>query len=274
MARQHVKKHLGQLDKHHKQVRRKLWAMYKKVLRHKKCWKPHKGRKRKKGGMLVSGMGISKGKKGKKGKKAGVLVSGLGLKLGKSKSTWAPKGKKGGSMRSSMTAAQKFRQSARGKALLAQTQPPKTFPKPPAGLHKKAQGFGSMLKSAASSLSKTYNKHKDTINKIGSAIGNTALQLGTQYISGKIEQGKQQAQAQLDRFQNTTAQMMQKAQGHYDNAMAYGQNMYNQGMGMAQGYVNQGVGMAQGYANQGMQMAQGYGNQAQQMMHQAARRYG
>ena len=261
MARQHVKKHLGQLDKHHQRVRKRLWVMYKKLLRSKHAWKPPKGRKR----------------------KGGVMVAGLGLKLGKSKSTWAPKGKKGSGvaedvqrarkMTGTMVGHVKFKQSARGKALLAKIKPPKTFPKCPAGLHKKAQGFGSMLKSAASSLSKTYNKHKDTINKIGSAIGNTALQLGTQYISGKIEQGKQQAQAQLDRFQNTTAQMMQKAQGHYDNAMAYGQNMYNQGMGMAQGYVNQGVGMAQGYANQGMQMAQGYGNQAQQMMHQAARRY-
>ena len=57
MARQHVKKHLGQLDKHHQRVRKRLWVMYKKLLRSKHAWKP-KGRKRKKGGRLVSGLGF------------------------------------------------------------------------------------------------------------------------------------------------------------------------------------------------------------------------
>ena len=253
MARKkHVAKHLSQLDKHHKKVKKQLWAMYKKMLRHKKCWKPvkKKGRK-KKGGVLVAGLGIQEKKK-----KAGKLVSGMGLRV---------------------PGHMKFKASARGRALLAKKDPPKTFPTPPAGLHKEAAGFGSFLKGAASSLSKTYNKHKDTINKIGSAIGNTALQLGTQYISGKIEEGKQKAQAQLERFQNTTQQMMQKAQNQYQNAMAYGQNMYNQGMGMAQGmaqnYVNQGVGMAQGMMDRGVGMAAQYGQMAQNRMQAAARGY-
>ena len=154
---------------------------------------------------------------------------------------------------------------------------PKKFPPIPKNWHKKAAGVGSFLSGLASKASATYNKHNDTINAIGSAVGRTALDLGTTYIKGKIEQGKQAASAQLAQFQNMAQnqfaqgqqrvqQYQQQAQGMYQQGMQqatqYGQAAYDRAQGQAQQFGQQAYGQAQNYGQQAYGQAQNYGQAA------------
>ena len=86
----------------------------------------------------------------------------------------------------------------------------------------------------------------DTIKKIGSAVGKTALDLGTQWVSGKIQQGQAMAQQKLEQAQA--------------QAEAYANNVQSQ----VQGYVQQGVAQGQQYMQQGLQQGQQYGQQMYQ----------
>ena len=139
---------------------------------------------------------------------------------------------------------------------------PKSFPPIPKNWHKKAAGVGSFLSGLASKASATYNKHKDTINAIGSAVGKTALDLGTTYIKGKIEQGKQAASAQLAQFQNMAQNQLAQGQQRVQQYQQQAQGMYQQGMQQATQYGQAAYDRAQGQAQQFGQQAQGYGQQA------------
>ena len=140
----------------------------------------------------------------------------------------------------------------------------KTYPKAPAGFSKEAKGFWDSVKSGAAAIGNSLGKHADTIKKIGSAMGKTALQLGTQYISGKIQQGQQMAQQQLDMAQQRASSYANQVQ---NQVQGYVQQGLQQGQQMAQGYAQQGRAMAQGYVDQGGRMVQQGMQQAQQAIY-------
>ncbi len=134
----------------------------------------------------------------------------------------------------------------------------KKYPKAPRGFSKEASGFFDSIKAGASALGKTFSNHADTIKKIGSAMGKTALDLGTQYISGKIQEGQAMAQQKIEQAQALAQQYANQAQnqvqGYVQQGQQYGQQMYNQGQQYAQGMYQQGMAQGQQYVDQGGRM--------------------
>ncbi len=242
MARKHVQKHLDKLKKKHDQVRARLFKLFQKVARHKGSWKPMGGRRKK--------------------KKGGYQIGGSGLTIGGSGFT-KRRGRKG-AVRKRVWKKRKLPKWVTRKTV------PKQFPKKHAEMTKHAKGFSDFMSKAGTALGNTFNKHKDTITKIGSALGSAALQMGTQFVSGKIQQAQalasqklQQANAQFnahlqtaqDRAQNAMAQAQSTAQGYAQQGQAMGQQYMQQGQQVAQGYAQQGQAMAQGAVQAGKQAA-------------------
>ena len=307
MARKHVKTHLTRAKKHHDKHQKKLWKLFVKIAKNKNSYKPvvpkakPKKRRRKRGGRV--GFVIT----GRK-KRGGVLrpaqisvaAQKAQVKRGRTKgpppSSQAPprKSKKGGHMVSGqgLVTGQGLRQARvrrkktthrgpRKPKWITRKTVPKKWPQTPKNWHKKAAGVGAWLKSAAKGISNTYNKHKDTINSIGSAIGQTALQLGTQYIGGKIQEGKQMAQMQLQKMQQSMEQQAAMAQQRVNQYTQQAQGMYQQGVQQAQQYGQAAYDRAQGYGQQAQQYgqaaydrAQGYGQQAYAQGQQQVQQFG
>ena len=260
MARKHVAKHLAKLKKKHDQVRKKLFKLLQKVARHKGSWKPMY----KKGGRG----GFSKAAQWAPGKVPdyvkrnteyfasmrkkqgkGLTVGGSGLNVGGSGFT--KRRGRGGKIKKRVLKKRKLPKWVTRKTV------PRTFPKKHKDMTKAAGAWHDGLSKIGSALGGLYDKHKETINKIGSALGGAALKVGTQYISGKIQQGQalaqqkvQQANAQFNaHLQNAQAKAQIALQQAQNTAMGYGQQAYAQGQQMYQ----QGQQMAQGYAQQGQQ---------------------
>ncbi len=249
MARKHIAKHQARLKKKHDQVRKKLFKLLQKVARHKGSWKPMY-KKAGKGGLRAkqkatytadkSGVPqMSKGGKGLNASGMGLNATGMGFTKRRGR---------GGKVKKRVLKKRKLPKWVTRKTV------PRTFPKKHKDMTKAAGAFSDHIAKLGSALGGMYNKHKDTINKIGSSIGGALLNVGTQFVSSKIQQGQalaqqklQQANAQfnahLQTAQNKAQMAMQQAQ---NTAMGYGQQAY----GVAQGYGQQAQGMAQGYANQ------------------------
>ena len=217
-GKEHVQKHLTKLKKKHDQVRKKLFKLLQKVARHKGSWKPMY----KKGkGLTVPGAGFDK-RRGRKGK-----------------------------VRKRVLKKRKLPKWVTRKTV------PRTFPKRHKDMTKAAGAFSDHLKSFGNAVGSIYNKHKDTINKIGSAIGGAALNIGTQFVQSKIQQAQSMAQQKM---QQANAQF----NAHLQNAQSKAQMAMQQAQNAAMGYGQQAYGQAQGYLQQGQQMAQGYVQQGQQ----------
>ena len=288
MARKHVVKHLAKLKGHHERYRKKLWKLLVKVAKNKNSYKPEasaapKRRRRKRGGVLKS-QTYREDKFGKmsatgKGKRPGQRASaGVEYKKGQLPSMSKPgKGMVAGQGLVTGQGLRKKRKKKKGPKKpkwITRKTIPKTFPKPPKNWHKHAAGLGSMLSSLGTSLSNTYNKHKDTINSIGSSIGKTVLDVGTQYVKGKIQQGQQAAQAQLQAFQQSAADAHAQAQQQVQQYTQQAQGMYNQGVQQANQFGQAAYSQAHGYGQQAMNQAQQYGQQAYNQGVQQANTFG
>ena len=307
MARKHVKSHLVKAKKHHDKHQKKLWKLFVKIAKNKNSYKPvvpkakPKRRRKKRGGILrdytghvqpdrlrsqadiLRAIGSStpaqraqmKGKSVKRGapppsskapprkiKKGGHLVSGQGLVTGQ------------GLRHARVRRKKTTHRGPKKPKWISRKTVPKKWPQTPKNWHKKAAGVGSWLKSAAQGISNTYNKHKDTINSIGSAIGQTALQLGTQYIGGKIQEGKQMAQAQLQNMQQQMQQQAQQAQQRVQQYTQQAQGMYQQGVQQAQQFGQAAYDRGQAYGQQAYGQAQAYGQQAYNQGRQQVQQFG
>jgi len=266
MARKHVAKHLAKLKKKHDQVRKKLFKLLQKVARHKGSWKPMykkagKGvgtdkflarmrrtraasQAKRQAGTYVSPESQGWGKGGK-----GLQASGMGLKA--SGMGFTKRRGRGGKIKKRVLKKRKLPKWVTRKTV------PRTFPKKHKDMTKAAGAWHDGLSKIGSALGGLYDKHKETINKIGSALGGAALKVGTQFVSGKIQQAQalaqqkvQQANAQFNaHLQNAQAKAQIALQQAQNTAMGYGQQAYAQGQQMYQ----QGQQMAQGYAQQGQQ---------------------
>ncbi len=261
MARKHVAKHLKKLDSHHKKFRKQIYKHLKKLARHKGCYVDGPVKRRKTGGAIRSRVPsqkaitdndqsfklppMTKAKSRKdKGASGLVLASGSGFTVGGSGWSRGRKRKK------------------KKRKLPAWVKKPvpggKKYPKVPRGFSKEASGLWDSIKSGASAIGSAFGKHADTIKKIGSAMGKTALDLGTQYISGKIQQGQAMAQQKIEQAQAMAQQYANQAQnqvqGYVQQGQQYGQQMYNQGQQYAQGMYQQGMQQGQQYVDQGGRM--------------------
>ncbi len=266
MARKHIAKHQARLKKKHDQVRKKLFKLLQKVARHKGSWKPMY---KKAGKGVISGLAqwapgkvpayvkrntaaYLASKKGKSGmppmSKGGKGLQASGMGLNATGMGFTKRRGRGGKVKKRVLKKRKLPKWVTRKTV------PRTFPKKHKDMTKAAGAFSDHIAKLGSALGGMYNKHKDTINKIGSSIGGALLNVGTQFVSSKIQQGQalaqqklQQANAQfnahLQTAQNKAQMALQQAQ---NTAMGYGQQAY----GVAQGYGQQAQGMAQGYANQ------------------------
>ena len=237
MARKHVQKHLDKLKKKHDRVRARLFKLFQKVARHKGSWKPMGGRRKKKGGYQIGGSGLTIG------------GSGFTKRRGRK-----------GAVRKRVWKKRKLPKWVTRKTV------PKQFPKKHAEMTKHAKGFSDFMSKAGTALGNTFNKHKDTITKIGSALGSAALNMGTQFVSGKIQQAQALANQKLQQANAQFNSHLQTAQARAQNAMAQAQST-------AQGYMQQGQAMGQQYMQQGQQMAQGYAQQGQQYMQQQGQQH-
>ena len=196
MARKHVAKHLKKLDSHHKKFRKQIYKHLKKLARHKGCYVAEPVKRKKTGGATLKRVPSQKATatandpfklprmtkaKARKGKEAsGQMVPGGGQMV------------PGGSFRGRRKPG-RGRGKKKKRKLPAWVKKPvpggKKYPKVPRGFSKEASGLWDSIKSGASAIGSAFGKHADTIKKIGSAMGKTALDLGTQYISGKIQEG-------------------------------------------------------------------------------------
>jgi len=263
MAKKHVAKHQARLKKKHDQVRKRLFKLLQKVARHKGSWKPMYKKSGKGlqataydtyGARVKRSLGIHKSsdilkqmnERKKTGK--GLQVGGSGLRA--SGMGFTKRRGRGGKIKKRVLKKRKL------PAWVTRKTVPKKFPKMHKDMTKAAKGFGAHAAKLGNALGNLYNKHKDTINKIGSAVGGAVLNVGQQYISGKIQQAQALAQQKL---QQANAQF----NAHLQNAQNRANQALQQAQGAAMGYGQQAYGAAQGYAQQGQQMAQGYVQQAQ-----------
>ena len=253
MARKHVAKHLKKLDGHHQKFRKQIYKHLKKLARHKGCYVEPVKRRRKKGGAILKPLPAQK---------AGPVPKMTKARVRRRPEKTKSKAAKGQMLAGSgqLLSGSGFRKRKKKRKLPAWVSKPvpkgKKYPKVPKGFNKQAAGLWDKIKSGASSIGNTFAKHADTIKKIGSAVGKTALDLGTQYISGKIQQGQAMAQAKLDQAQQAAQQYANQAQNQVQNyvqqGQQYGQQMYQQGMAQGQQWVDRGGRMV----NVGMQQAQ------------------
>ena len=199
MARKHVAPHAKRLQKQAERHRKKVWATFKKLARHKGCYEAPKG------GMLMYGMGF-KGKhpqKGK-GKKGGMYLYGMGFRKAKKKVIKLP-------------------------AWVNQPVPKTGWPKVPAGFSKSGGWFWNkhkakaqkVQKAAKSYLSRIWAKGKETVGKVGSAAATTlkthAKQLadqGMKFLADHQDQFVDMAgkymQAQADKYSAKASSAMDK----------------------------------------------------------------
>ena len=281
MARKHIAKHQARLKKKHDQVRKKLFKLLQKVARHKGSWKPMY-KKAGKGGFKTTGKdkfmarmkrtrAISQAKR-----QDGTYVSPASQGWGRQKVPGMPPMSKGGKgLQASgmgLTASGMGFTKRRGrggkvkKRVLKKRKLPKwvtrktvprTFPKKHKDMTKAAGAFSDHMSKLGSALGGLYNKHKDTINKIGSSIGGAVLKVGTQFVTGKIQQAQALAQQKLQ-------QANQQFNAHLQTAQSKAQMALQQAQSAAMGYGQQAYGVAQGYGQQAQGMAQGYAQQGQQ----------
>ena len=261
MARKHVAKHLAKLKKKHDQVRKKLFKLLQKVARHKGSWKPmytkagkgvyygHKLPQKAQSLTTKQKAAYTEWKKTLTKGGKGLNASGMGLTLPGGAGFTKRRGRRG-KVRKRVLKKRKLPKWVTRKTV------PRTFPKKHKDMTKAAGAFSDHMAKFGNALGGLYNKHKDTINKIGSAIGGAALNIGTQFVSGKIQQAQQAANQKL---QQANAQF----NAHLQNAQNKAQMALQQAQNTAVGYGQQAYGAGQQMYQQGQQMAQGYANQAQ-----------
>ncbi len=289
MARKHVAKHLAKLKKKHDQVRAKLFKLLQKVARHKGSWKPMY-KKAGKGGF--SSLTVAQVKRqGAASRTEFLKKNNVKIKAAYQKAIAIKKAKtaKGMSLGSaaglSLPGASGFhrRRGRSGKIKkrhlkkrklpkwVTRKTVPKKFPKMHKDMTKAAKGFGAHAAKLGNALGNLYNKHKDTINKIGSAVGGAILQVGSQYVSGKIQQAQMLAQQKLQQANQKFDAHLQNAQMKAQMAMLSAQNAGQSAYGQAQGAYGQAQGMAQqGYGAAMGASAQGMANQAGTAAYDAA----
>jgi hypothetical protein len=182
MTRKHVAPHAKRLQKQKERHRKKVWATFKKLARHKGCYEAPKG------GYMVFGAGF----KGK-AKKGGYMLYGAGVRKGGMMLRGAGVRKPGYK-----------KKTIKLPAWVSKPIPKSGFPKVPAGFSKKGGWFWNNHKKKAkavqakakSYLGRIWAKGKETVGKVGAAAASTLQK----HASRLADQGMQFLSDHQDQF--------------------------------------------------------------------------
>jgi hypothetical protein len=205
MTRKHVAPHAKRLQKQKERHRKKVWATFKKLARHKGCYEAPKG------GYMVFGAGF----KGK-AKKGGYMLYGAGVRKGGMMLRGAGVRKPGYK-----------KKTIKLPAWVSKPIPKSGFPKVPAGFSKKGGWFWNNHKKKAkavqakakSYLGRIWAKGKETVGKVGAAAASTLQK----HASRLADQGMQFLSDHQDQFVDMAGKYMDaqatKASGKASAAM-------------------------------------------------------
>jgi len=215
MARKHVARHVKKLQMHQQRHRKHVWKIFKKLARHKGCYKE--------GGMMLYGMGMAKKKK------AGMMLYGMG-------------------MRKAGYKKKKIKLPAWVSKPIPKTG--KRFPNAPKGFSKKAGWFWNKHKKKAE---KAQAKAKSVIGdlwskakKVGSNVVSSAVDTLGRHANTLLDKGTQLLNDHMDEIGSAANQFIDQQADKYtkkasDKMASYGRKKGSGGIStvMLQGALQQ-----------------------------------
>ncbi len=204
MARKHVARHVKKLQMHQQRHRKHVWKIFKKLARHKACYKE--------GGMMLYGMGMPKKKKG------GMMLYGMGMrKAGYKKKkiklpAWVSKPipKKG-----------------------------KRFPNVPKGFSKKAGWFWNKHKKKAEKaqarVKSVIGSLWDRAKKVGSNVVSSAVDTLGKHANTLLDKGTQLLNDHMDEIGSAANQFIDQQADKYTKKASNKMDSYGRkkGSGLA-----------------------------------------